>query len=162
MLTQMQKMLRAKPTAIIVEVAIPDACGGNVEVLKAEKILSWIYLMGNCIWRGCHWQHEGVATGHLAVLSSVFFLHIPYSSILCKELLSEPIKNYSQLQESSGRVGLLMWTGQPLKTKFVKKVSLPLFPTTTCSGCKRLEGLIRKVKPRQEPATKCLPLPRWR
>ena len=42
MLTQMQKMLRAKPTAIIVEVAIPDACGGNVEVLKAEKILSWI------------------------------------------------------------------------------------------------------------------------
>ena len=74
MLTQMQKMLRAKPTAIIVEVAIPDACGGNVEVLKAEKILSWIYLMGNCIWRGCHWQHEGIATGHLAVLSSVFFL----------------------------------------------------------------------------------------
>ena len=121
MLTQMQKMLRAKPTAIIVEVAIPDACGGNVEVLKAEKILSWIYLMGNCIWRGCHWQHEGVATGHLAVLSPVFFLHIPYSSILCKELLSEPIKHYSQLQGSSGRVGLLMWTGQPLKTKFVKK-----------------------------------------
>ena len=44
MLTQMQKMLRAKPTAIIVEVAIPDACGGNVEVLKAEKICTFVDL----------------------------------------------------------------------------------------------------------------------
>ena len=36
MLTQIQKTLRAIPTAIIVEVAIPDACIANVWILSGK------------------------------------------------------------------------------------------------------------------------------
>ena len=75
MLTQIQKMLRASPTAIIVEVAIPEAClsilGGKRKTSKF--ILLCLYLMGDSIWRSCNWQHECVTTGHLVFFSNVLF-----------------------------------------------------------------------------------------
>ena len=66
MFTQIQKTLRASPTVIIVEVAIPEACNNDVFpnfCTQRENIC--IYLVGNCVRRSRHREHEGVATGNL-------------------------------------------------------------------------------------------------
>ena len=64
MFTQIQKRLRASPTVIIVEVAIPEACNKDVFPTFVHKVKA-NYLMGNCVRWSRHREHEGVAAGNL-------------------------------------------------------------------------------------------------
>ena len=60
MLTQIQKTLRASPTAIIVEVAIPDACVASVWILSGKT--QNMYCSGFTSWAIAF---GGVATGSM-------------------------------------------------------------------------------------------------
>ena len=138
MLTQIQKMLRASPTAIIVEVAIPDACvsiiGGKRKTFK--NVLLCLYLMGDCIWRSCYWQHEGVATGHLVFLSNALFQFLRCSIVTLsgmqawKRRSTHSCRDH-QVKRVGGRCPSNLWRGNYPLPWFWKLESINSKPLST-------------------------------